>query len=814
MTNPYPFRLILFAVSTFSFQIPLAAYPPPTTVSSLTPYSATAGGPGFTLFLIGPNFVSGATVQWGATPLATTFESIGLPGLTFLYAQVSADLIATAGTVNITATNPGSAASAAFPFTILSPTGQTWTQLATSGGPPAGRDGASGVFDPATTQMIVFGGNGDSPLNDTWSLNTTTNQWSQLAPAGAIPPPGGGFSAVYDSVNSVMTIFGAVGSTNDVWTLSNANGMAGTPKWTQLSPTGTAPSPRSDQQAIYDPGSNRMIAFGGYSLGARFNDVWVLTSANGLAGTPSWIQLAPAGTLPIARSNMSVVYDPASNEMIVFGGFSISDTTNGVLGDVWVLSNANGIGGTPVWTQETPAGAAIPARYAHTAVYDAAFNRMIVFGGSNEHTEINDTWVLTNANNRTGTPTWIQLAPAGTIPGPKSYHTAVLDPSTNRMIIFGSSGYVNDAWALSNVNEVTPSIASLPPGWIAAGGPPFTLTVNGQSFASGAAVQWNGITLPTSFVNTEQLTAAVGSNLIAATGTAGIIVVNPDGVTSSAQTFIVSATQTVTFAPLSSVTFGVPPFALNATASSGLAVSFTSATPGVCTVSGTTVTLVSSGICSITASQAGNAVFAPAMAVTRSFAIVQPVTLAVDDGIGVAGDTVEIPIRLTYAGTPAVAAFQLDLNFDPQQLTFRSARSGAQLTVAGKNLSTNPLPNGDIRLVATGLNQNIIANGIVAYGSFTLSTPYRSSAVTPKACTSVDGQGTLIGTACTSGTIGPPIGAINGDGPANVADIQLVIDAALAVSPAVPDLNRDGVVNVADVQIVINAVLGLGCSVP
>ena len=62
---------------------------------------------------------------------------------------------------------------------------------------------------------------------------------------------------------------------------------------------------------------------------------------------------------------------------------------------------------------------------------------------------------------------------------------------------------------------------------------------------------------------------------------------------------------------------------LTATATSGLAVSFTSTTTGVCTVSGNSVTLVSAGTCSINASQAGNANYQAAPTVARSFAVTQ-----------------------------------------------------------------------------------------------------------------------------------------------------------------------------------------------
>jgi hypothetical protein len=79
--------------------------------------------------------------------------------------------------------------------------------------------------------------------------------------------------------------------------------------------------------------------------------------------------------------------------------------------------------------------------------------------------------------------------------------------------------------------------------------------------------------------------------------------------------------QTISFAPLPNVTVGAPSFNVTATATSGLPVSLTSATPAVCAVSGDTVSIVAGGGCSITATQAGNNGFAPANPVTQSFTV-------------------------------------------------------------------------------------------------------------------------------------------------------------------------------------------------
>jgi sugar lactone lactonase YvrE len=93
------------------------------------------------------------------------------------------------------------------------------------------------------------------------------------------------------------------------------------------------------------------------------------------------------------------------------------------------------------------------------------------------------------------------------------------------------------------------------------------------------------------------------------------------------QSFTVNQkTQTITFTTLASQVQGTP-LTLNATASSGLAVTFTSSTPTVCTVSGSTGTMLTAGTCTIVASQPGNLVYAAATPVSESFAVAAAFTI-------------------------------------------------------------------------------------------------------------------------------------------------------------------------------------------
>jgi hypothetical protein len=71
-----------------------------------------------------------------------------------------------------------------------------------------------------------------------------------------------------------------------------------------------------------------------------------------------------------------------------------------------------------------------------------------------------------------------------------------------------------------------PVISSLTPDTVPLGSPGMLLTVQGMDFAAGAQVMWNGEVLPTTFLNSTQLTAQVAAKL-AAGRTVGVNVLNP-----------------------------------------------------------------------------------------------------------------------------------------------------------------------------------------------------------------------------------------------------------------------------------------------
>ena len=106
-------------------------------------------------------------------------------------------------------------------------------------------------------------------------------------------------------------------------------------------------------------------------------------------------------------------------------------------------------------------------------------------------------------------------------------------PSVAKVVNLGATGATNPA----------PILASIAPTSATAGGPPFTLTVNGSNFVPTSTVRWNGANRTTTVVSATQLQAAIPAGDIAAAGTAQVTVATPapGGGVSAASTFTISA---------------------------------------------------------------------------------------------------------------------------------------------------------------------------------------------------------------------------------------------------------------------------------
>ena len=192
---------------------------------------------------------------------------------------------------------------------------------------------------------------------------------------------------------------------------------------------------------------------------------------------------------------------------------------------------------------------------------------------------------------------------------------------------------------------------------------PQTITFTGPAAGSvggsytAAATATSG--LPVSFsLDTSSTGCSLSGVLVTFTG-AGTCVVDAGQSGSTtyapAPTVPVSTTisvlaQTITFLHLANQIYGSAPFAVSATATSGLPVGFASLTPGVCGVSGTTVSILSTGPCTIEATQLGNGSWPAAAPVDQSFSVLALVRVYLPPNFTIS------PVSPSCSGSPSTTS--------------------------------------------------------------------------------------------------------------------------------------------------------------
>ncbi|MGO4598320.1 Ig-like domain repeat protein [Terrabacter sp. 2RAF25] len=219
--------------------------------------------------------------------------------------------------------------------------------------------------------------------------------------------------------------------------------------------------------------------------------------------------------------------------------------------------------------------------------------------------------------------------------------------------------------------------------------------------------------------------------------------------TSSALSQVVNQqTQTITFtssAPTSE-TVGGPTYAVAASATSSLPVTFTSGTSAVCSVNGSTVTFVGSGTCTVLADQAGNAAYAPATQATQSFTVAkasQAITI-----------TSAAPTNATRGGTYTVAATATS----GLAVTFSSATSSV-CTVSGSTVTF--VGAGTCTIQADQPGNGTYAAAAQKLQSFQVVKAAQSITITSTAPTSAAAGGAIY-TVTASSTSGLPVSISSG----------------------------------------------------
>lgn len=295
---------------------------------------------------------------------------------------------------------------------------------------PCPRSYSCMITDSINARMILFGGMnvgmpGGQYFNDVWSLDLNDEVWHLVEPSGPAPSPRIEAAAVYNPVGNEMIIFGGrAGDSyyNDIWSLDLTMGSEA---WTQLSPIGTPPSPRTCAKTIIDPINNRMIMFGGSTITSGFDETWSLD-----LNTLTWSLLNPSGTPPAARFAHCAIYEPNGHQMVIFAG---SDWGQPIMSDVWSLDLTYG---SEAWQQLFPGGEQPGPRTQHFCIHDPINNDMIIGFGYDYPPFINynDIWAL-DFNSLA----WNRIFPQGMNVEGRRASSAAHDPFSHQIVIFGGN---------------------------------------------------------------------------------------------------------------------------------------------------------------------------------------------------------------------------------------------------------------------------------------------------------------------------------------------------------------------------------------
>ncbi|MGC2289834.1 MAG: kelch repeat-containing protein [Thermoplasmata archaeon] len=354
-----------------------------------------------------------------------------------------------------------------------------WTLVSSSPNSPSPRSGSAVTYDARDGYVLLFGGqNSTGELNDTWSYQNGT--WAKVASASG-PSPRAGAAMAYDLNCQCAVLYGGRSGNqtySDTWTYQDG-------VWTNLtSQVGTAPGILAWASLAYDAETGQLVLFGGgyggvgtnASTYSYVNATWLL--AGNLSGT--WTPTIPTGPSPEPRDETSLVYDPSLKDLVLFGG---QNATPVAMGDTWLFNSESEW--SPVVSK------VVPPEAGAVADYDAELGAVVLFGGGNNGTYLNTTWMLQQK-------TW-SLAWAW--PGP-----------TQRALAGGAYDPLQDIFVLSG-GRVSPTGTSLKDTWVfsaaatAGGVPPATFSVTFQEGGLPVGVRW-AVTLGGTTGNSTKSTIA------------------------------------------------------------------------------------------------------------------------------------------------------------------------------------------------------------------------------------------------------------------------------------------------------------------
>jgi hypothetical protein len=347
-----------------------------------------------------------------------------------------------------------------FPYRLAISAAILFTALAGSAAAaPAYRLENAMVYDTVGRRHVMFGGFDShvaagtaTRFNDIWEYDGATRTWYNVTPtSGVLPAARSGHAMAFDPSRRVIVLFGGWNQTSgylgDTWEWNCA-----TRTWTRMTPA-ASPSARQGARMMYDAAGARMILFGGVDANTFYKQTWRYNGS-------SWTLLTTTSTSPTSRTfngrtYHGLVYNSSTGRLVIFGGIGYPNgLTQGTVtdfDDMWELTGTT-------WTDVTPAGTRPGARGWFGMTYEAAANRIVVYGGWNNTTRFSyaDTWAWNGTS-------WAQIVPTSP-PGARDSFAMSYDVARARTVLFG--GYWSDLWELTGstwTSVATTDGAGLPP---------------------------------------------------------------------------------------------------------------------------------------------------------------------------------------------------------------------------------------------------------------------------------------------------------------------------------------------------------------
>ena len=244
--------------------------------------------------------------------------------------------------------------------------GTNWTKQSPTTSPP-GRAEAAMAYDPAHGNLVLFGGSRDivrpcgvgdiGEWGDTWTYNGAN--WTRHAPTRS-PSARRGAVLANDPATGQLVLFGgsAFGSDcrsvgfNDTWTYNGTT-------WSRLAPS-ISPSVREAPAMAYDEHTSQLVLFGGETVAGGKADTWAyqtvgsgyrFVAADGGVFTFDAPYHGSAGSLPLNQPIVGMAADPGTGGywLAAAGGevFAFDAPYFGSAGNMPLAQPIVGIAATP-----------------------------------------------------------------------------------------------------------------------------------------------------------------------------------------------------------------------------------------------------------------------------------------------------------------------------------------------------------------------------------------------------------------------------------------------------------------------------------